>query len=186
MGILFPDRVMGLAQSLTAIVLGLAAPAATVPQSTDASALQAVASSCSGATTPTGGVPAMFCGVNVVRHSYGLRALRGNGTLNRSSLLKAGAIRRCGFTHTPCGMSFTRTFQSAGYLPARAFGENLAWGQAGLGSPVNTLGMWLNSPGHRANLLSRTWRDVGIATLQGQMFGHDGVTLWVAQFGRRR
>ena len=185
MGILFPDRVMGLAQSLTAIVLGLAAPAA-VSQSTDASALQAVASSCSGATTPTGGVPAMFCGVNVVRHSYGLRALRGNGTLNRSSLLKAGAIRRCGFTHTPCGMSFTRTFQSAGYLPARAFGENLAWGQAGLGSPVNTLGMWLNSPGHRANLLSRTWRDVGIATLQGQMFGHDGVTLWVAQFGRRR
>ena len=185
MGILFPDRVMGLAQSLTAIVLGLAAPAA-VSQSTDASALQAVASSCSGATTPTGGVPAMFCGVNVVRHSYRLRALRGNGTLNRSSLLKAGAIRRCGFTHTPCGMSFTRTFQSAGYLPARAFGENLAWGQAGLGSPVNTLGMWLNSPGHRANLLSRTWRDVGIATLQGQMFGHDGVTLWVAQFGRRR
>ena len=135
MGILFPDRVMGLAQSLTAIVLGLAAPAATAPQSTDASALQAVASSCSGATTPTGGVPAMFCGVNVVRHSYGLRALRSMRAIT---------------------------------------------------TVLSEMGMCLNSPGHRANLLSRTWRDVGIATLQGQMFGHDGVTLWVAQFGRRR
>src|SRR5205814_2197468 len=64
-GILFQDRVMGVAQALTAIVLSLAAPAAAVPQNTDSSALQAVASSCSGATTPTGGLPAMFCGVNV-------------------------------------------------------------------------------------------------------------------------
>jgi uncharacterized protein YkwD len=186
MGILFRDRVMGIAQSLTAIVLGFAAPAAAVPQTTDSSALQAVASSCAGATTPAGAVPAMFCGINVVRHGYRLSALRSNQTLNRSSLLKADAIRRCGFTHTPCGMTFTRTFQSAGYLPARAFGENLAWGQAELGSPVSTLGMWLNSPGHRANLLSRSWRDVGIATLQGRIFGRDGVTLWVTQFGRRR
>jgi uncharacterized protein YkwD len=177
---------MGVAQALTAIVLSLAAPAAAVPQNTDSSALQAVASSCAGATTPGGGLPAMLCGVNVVRRSYRLRALRGNATLNRSSSLKAEAIRRCGFTHTPCGMRFTRTFQSAGYLPARAFGENLAWGQGGLGSPVSILGMWLNSPGHRANLLSYRWRDLGLASLQGTMFGRDGVTLWVAQFGRRR
>jgi uncharacterized protein YkwD len=177
---------MGVAQALTAIVLSLAAPAAAVPQSTDSSALQAVASSCAGATTPSGAVPALFCGVNVVRRAYRLRALRGNPTLTHSSVLKADAIRRCGFTHTPCGMRFTRTFQSAGYFPARTVGENLAWGQADLGSPVNVLGMWLKSPGHRANLLSRRWRDLGLASLQGRMFGRDGVTLWVAQFGRRR
>jgi uncharacterized protein YkwD len=175
---------MGIAQSLTAIVFGIAAPAA-VPH-TDAFALQAVASSCAGATTPAGGTPAMYCGVNVVRRAYGLRALRDNRALDRSAVLKADAVRRCGFTHTPCGMGFTRTFQSAGYLPARAFGENLAWGQADLGSPVRTLGMWLASPGHRANLLSPTWRDVGTADLQGSMFGRGGVTLWVMEFGRRR
>ena len=178
---------MVLAGPLTALLLALAAPSGQV---SDTSALQAVASSCAGATTAAGDphaqLEAMYCGINVVRHMYRLGSVRNNGRLNRSSLLKADAVRRCGFSHTPCGMSFSRTFQKAGYLPARAFGENLAWGQAGLGSPVNTLGMWLNSPGHRANLLSRTWRDVGIATLQGQMFGHDGVTLWVAQFGRRR
>jgi len=181
---------MGVAQALTAIVLGLTAPAASVPQTTDSAALQAVATACAGATTADGDahsrLEAMYCGVNVVRRAYGLGFVRGNRPLNRSSLIKADAVRRCGFTHTPCGMSFTRTFQSAGYLPARAFDENLAWGQADLGSPVHTLAMWLKSPPHRANLLARRWRDLGIAIERGHIFGRDSVSLWVMQFGRRR
>jgi uncharacterized protein YkwD len=181
---------MGIVQSLTAIFLGLAAPAAAnSPQATDASALQAVAVACAGATTAAGNtharLDAMYCGVNVVRRAYGLGAVRGNVPLNRSSLFKADAVRHCGFTHTPCGMSFSGTFRRAGYLPARAFGENLAWGQSDLGSPANTLGNWLKSPGHRANLLARRWRDLGIAVERGRMFGHDDVSLWVMQFGRR-
>jgi uncharacterized protein YkwD len=177
---------MGIAQSLTAIVLGLAAPAAP---SADASALQAVASSCAGATSTAGDtraqLEAMYCGVNIVRRTYRLGFVRGNGPLNRSSLLKANAVRRCGFTHTPCGMSFTSTFRRAGYLPAKAFGENLAWGQADLGSPLHTIQMWLNSPPHRANLLAVRWRDLGIAVQRGRMFGRDDVSLWVMEFGRR-
>ena len=181
---------MGIAQSLTAIVLGLAAPAASVPQTSDSSALQAVASSCAGSTTAAGDahsqLEAMYCGVNVVRRLYRLGVVRGNVPLNRSASLKANAVERCGFSHTPCGMSFTRTFQQAGYLPARAFSENLAWGQADLGSPVHTLGLWLASPPHRANLLAGRWRDLGLAVRRGHMFGRDGVSLWVTQFGRRR
>jgi uncharacterized protein YkwD len=178
---------MVLAGPLTALLLVLAAPSGQI---SDASALQAVASSCAGATTADGDghsrVEAMYCGINVVRHMYRLSSVRGNGPLNKSALMKADAVRRCGFSHTPCGMSFSRTFQRAGYLPARAFGENLAWGQADLGSPVNTLSMWLHSPPHRANLLGRSWRDLGIAYERGHMFGYDGVSLWVMQFGRRR
>jgi uncharacterized protein YkwD len=180
---------MGVAQALTAIVLGFAAPAASVPQSSDASALQAVAAACTGATSAAGDthaqLEAMYCGVNVVRRTYRLAAVRGNGPLNRSAQLKASAVRRCGFSHTPCGMSFSYTFRRAHYLPARAFGENLAWGQADLGSPVRTLQMWLNSPPHRANLLSGGWRDLGIAVQRGRIFGRDGVSLWVMEFGRR-
>jgi uncharacterized protein YkwD len=178
---------MVLAGPLTALLLALAAPSGQV---SDASALEAVASSCAGAATADGDghsrVEAMYCGINVVRHMYRLSLIRGNGPLNRSALLKADAVRRCGFSHTPCGMSFSRTFQRVGYLPARAFGENLAWGQASLGSPLNTLSMWLHSPPHRANLLGRNWRDLGIAYERGHMFGCDGVSLWVMQFGRRR
>jgi uncharacterized protein YkwD len=181
---------MGFALPLTAIMLGFVAPSGTVPQSSDPSALQAVASTCVGATTFGGDthstLEAMYCGVNVVRRAHGLVAVRGSGALNRSALLKASAVRRCGFSHTPCGMSFVRTFQRAGYLPARAFAENLAWGQADLGAPLHTLAMWLDSPPHRANLLASRWRDLGIAVEQGHMFGRDGVSLWVMQFGRRR
>ena len=186
---MFPERVMGVAQSLTALVLGFAAPAASVPQNADPEALAAVTSSCAGAATAAGDArsrrDAMYCGINAVRKTYGLGALRGSARLNRSAYLKARAVRHCGFSHTPCGMSFTRTFQSAGYLPARAYGENLAWGQGDLGSPVQTLSAWLRSPPHRANLLARRWRDSGIAIQQGRMFGRDGVSLWVLQFGLR-
>jgi uncharacterized protein YkwD len=182
---------MGTAVTLTAIVLGLAAPSGAVQShTTDAKALQAVAASCAGATTAAGDthsrLEAMYCGINVVRRSFGLAAVRGNTPLNRSSILKADAVRRCGFSHTPCGMAFSRTFRSAGYLPARAFAENLAWGQGERGSPVQTLSLWLNSPPHRANLLARRWKDLGIAVERGSMFGRSGVSLWVLQLGRRR
>jgi len=181
---------MVVAGTLTAIVFGLAAPSGAAPQASDSSALAAVASSCAGATTAAGDehsrLEAMYCGINIVRRAYGLPLVRGNVPLNRSSLLKADAVRRCGFTHTPCGMAFSRTFKTAGYLPARAFGENLAWGQGELGSPLRTLQLWLNSPPHRRNLLARSWRDLGIAYERGHMFGRDGVALWVMQFGRRR
>jgi len=181
---------VGVLAPLTALVIGLAAPTGVLQQRSDPQALAAVASSCAGSTTAAGDthsrLEAMYCGLNIVRRSYGLGAVRGNGPLNRSSLLKAEAVRRCGFTHTPCGMSFARTFERAGYLPARAFGENLAWGQGELGSPVQTLSNWLNSPPHRANLLARRWRDLGIAFERGHMFGHDGVSLWVMQFGTRQ
>jgi uncharacterized protein YkwD len=178
---------MGIAQSLTAIVLGLAAPAAP---SSDASALQAVETSCAGATSAAGDthaqLEAMYCGINIVRRAYRVVVVRGNGPLNRSSVLKANAVRRCGsFSHTPCGMSFTSTFRKAGYLPARAFGENLAWGQSDYGSPLHILQMWLDSPPHRAILLSSRWRDLGIAVQRGRIFGRDGVALWVMEVGRR-
>jgi uncharacterized protein YkwD len=182
---------MGSLAQVTAVVVGLIAPmGAAVPQASDSSALAAVASSCAGATTNAGDthsrLEAMYCGINIVRRSYGLSFVRGSGPLNRSTVLKANAVRRCGFTHTPCGMSFSFTFRRAGYLPARAYGENLAWGQGELGSPLRTLNAWLKSPPHRANLLARQWRDLGIAYERGSMFGRSGVSLWAMQFGRRR
>lgn len=174
---------------LIAIILGLAAPAEAAQQASDSSALAAVASSCAGATIAAGDehsrLEAMYCGINVVRRANGLGFVRGSVPLNRSSVMKADAVRKCGFTHTPCGMPFANTFKKAGYLPARAFGENLAWGQGELGSPLHTLQLWLNSPPHRKNLMARRWRDLGIAFERGRMFGRDGVALWVMQFGRR-
>jgi uncharacterized protein YkwD len=181
---------MGVAQTLTAIALGLLAPSGAVGPANDGAALRAVAASCSAAASAAGDarsrLQAMSCGVNVIRRSFGLGALHESPRLDRSSLLKANAVRRCGFSHTPCGMAFTQTFARAGYLPARSIAENLAWGQGVRGSPLRTLGAWLASPGHRANLLARRWRDLGVALQDGAMFGYSNVSLWVLQFGRLR
>jgi uncharacterized protein YkwD len=180
---------MGVAQTLTAIALGLVAPSGAVAPANDGSALRAVAAECRGAATATGDthskLEAMSCGVNVVRRSFGLSVVHESSRLDRSSLLKANAVRRCGFSHTPCGIAFTQTFSRAGYLPARSIAENLAWGQRERGSPLRTLGAWLASPQHRANLLAPRWQDLGLALQRGSMFGRSGVSLWVLQLGRR-
>ena len=130
----------------------------------------------------------MRCLVNELRASHSLPELRELSQLDRSSGLRAGAIRRCGqFSHTPCGQGFTQPFVRVGYLKRNgAVGENLAWGGSSLGSPGATLGAWLRSPEYRANLLRRGWRDFGLALARGNLFGNAGVSLWVLQFGRRK
>ena len=43
-----------------------------------------------------------------------------------------------------------------------ALGENLAWGTGSLGTPRGAVQAWIESPGHRANILRRTYRELGI------------------------
>jgi uncharacterized protein YkwD len=149
------------------------------------------AAGCSGAAT-VGAAAAqerasMHCLVNSVRAQYGLPSLRELPALDRSSAIRAGAIRRCGdFSHTPCGQAFVQPFVQVGYLRSNGtVAENLAWGGSNLGSPQATLTSWLRSPDHRANLLRPGWRDFGVAVVRGSLFGSQSVSLWVVQFGRR-
>jgi uncharacterized protein YkwD len=124
--------------------------------------------------------------VNATRAQHGLRPVRFVRVLDRSALLKAQEIRSCGsFSHTPCGASFTRSFQQVGYRFG-SVGENLAWGTGSLGTPQATIDAWLASPPHRANLLSPRWRVAGVAAIDApQLAGSSHVRLWVLQFGSR-
>ena len=124
--------------------------------------------------------------VNATRAQHSLPPLRFVAALDRSAILKAEAIRRCSsFSHTPCGTPFSRTFQQAGYSGA-SIAENLGWGTGPVGSPSAILAAWMRSPAHRANLLSRRWRDGGVASVSApSLFGASGVRIWVLQFGRR-
>jgi uncharacterized protein YkwD len=134
-------------------------------------------------------VLALFNAVNATRLQHGLHGLRGSQKLNRSSLMKAEDIRRCGsFSHTPCGMAFTRTFQASGYFHGRVIvGENLYWGSGSLGDASHALAAWLQSPLHRANLLRPDWHDVGIGLVHSSsLFGAGNVWVYAMQFGRRR
>jgi uncharacterized protein YkwD len=126
----------------------------------------------------------MLCLVNRTRLQHGLPSLRESRVLDRSALLRARAIRRCGqFSHTACGQPFGRVFAVAGYRGG-TYAENLAWGMSRLGSPSWTLGAWLRSPPHRSNLYQPGWRDFGVALVRARrLFGRPNVSLWVMQFG---
>ena len=67
------------------------------------------------------------------------------------------------------------------------FGENLFAGTQGRVSARDVVSAWLQSPPHRANLLNRSFRDVGVAPVlaHGLLDAGDSV-VWTATFGSRR
>ena len=63
-----------------------------------------------------------------------------------------------------------------------AFGENLAWGTGALASAQSMVRSWLDSPGHRANLLRPGWTRIGVGLRVGSVLGYDGATVVTADF----
>jgi uncharacterized protein YkwD len=53
----------------------------------------------------------------------------------------------------------------------RAWGENIAWGGGGAGSPRSIVRSWMGSEGHRANILSRQYEHVGVGVVWGSPAG---------------
>ncbi len=68
----------------------------------------------------------------------------------------------------------------------RLYGENISGGNGAKGSPRNVMRRWMNSPGHRANILDRRFREVGIGTYTGTYKGYQGWTMYTVDFGTRR
>jgi uncharacterized protein YkwD len=67
-------------------------------------------------------------------------------------------------------------------------GENIVWGSPDL-SPQAAVRQWMQSPPHRANILSREWREIGLganhfAAAPGTFRGGP-VTIVTADFGTR-
>jgi uncharacterized protein YkwD len=107
---------------------------------------------------------------NSQRISNGLGALALNGTLDNAAQAKANdmAARDYWSHNTPDGQTPWTFMDAAGYHYQLA-GENLAYGFA---SAQDTLTGWMNSPGHRANILNGGYTEVGfgyinIANYQG-------------------
>ena len=65
-----------------------------------------------------------------------------------------------------------------------AIGEILAWGSGTYASPAAAVRQWLNSPPHRAILLSSRFTLVGIGVAYGHFLGHSGAAVYTADFGR--
>ena len=61
------------------------------------------------------------------------------------------------------------------------YGENIYWGWGSYGTPDRAFQWWMNSSGHRANILNKRYREVGIGIATGTF-----KTYYTADFGVRR
>jgi uncharacterized protein YkwD len=67
-----------------------------------------------------------------------------------------------------------------------AYGENIAWGMRAGGTPRAILSAWMNSPGHRANILSRDFEHIGIGFDDGTpQSKRDPGGIYTTDFGLR-
>jgi uncharacterized protein YkwD len=137
---------------------------------------------------------AVVARMNDVRRAHGLRGLRLNPGLRAAALYHSRDMGRRGyFEHDSIsGTPFWRRIER--FYPSRGFrswtvGENLLWATDRYGAAF-AVREWMHSPPHRANILSRDWREVGIgaaffATAGGEYRGR-AVTIVTADFGARR
>jgi uncharacterized protein YkwD len=133
---------------------------------------------------------ALACLHNRVRAERRLRTLAHNRALAEAATGHArDMVVRGYFEHsTPEGKRFDQRIIQRGYA-RRAngwkVGENLSWAGGELATPKQMMRAWLASPGHRANILGRAYRELGLGLTYGTPGGDAGVTI-AAEFGTRR
>lgn len=96
--------------------------------------------------------------VNAERAKVNLPALTMTQELNHVAQIRAVETTQS-FSHTrPNGSSFSSVLSENGISYRRA-GENIAWGQK---TPEAVVNAWMNSEGHRANILNKDFTSIGI------------------------
>lgn len=112
--------------------------------------------------------------VNEERTKAGLPALTVNADITTAANVRANEIKRV-FSHTrPDGSSFSTALKEQG-VSFRGSGENIAWGQK---SPEQVMNAWMNSAGHRANILNKNFKNIGVGHYQDE----NGTNYWVQLF----
>jgi uncharacterized protein YkwD len=127
------------------------------------------------------------------------RAAHGLPSLHESFKLRIAAaghsnhmVSKHFFDHTsPSGSDMVDRILGTGYARNQgwALGENIAWGTGDLATAAQIERAWMHSPAHKANILRRTYREIGIGIAVGAPVtdagGMDGAT-YTADFGARR
>ena len=111
--------------------------------------------------------------VNAERAKEGLSPVSVNTKLENAAQTRAQEIVTS-FSHTrPNGSSFGTAIKAAG-VSYNACGENIAYGQK---SPEAVMNAWMNSSGHRANIMNPNFKYIGVGYYQT-----NGVNYWVQEF----
>ncbi len=122
---------------------------------------------------------AVVCLVNRGRARNHLRRVHGVVSLGNAAQGHSQAmVTNDFFSHGGDGTPASRA-AAAGYMGGGPFtvGENLGWGSGRLGSPAAMVHSWMSSPSHRAVLLSRRFRQIGVGVAMGSPEGADGPSM---------
>ncbi|WP_236354714.1 CAP domain-containing protein [Konateibacter massiliensis] len=112
--------------------------------------------------------------VNVERAKEGLNPLTNNALIAKAATVRASEIQTK-FEHVrPDGSGFVTALKEQG-ITYRGAGENIAWGQK---TPQEVVTAWMNSPGHRANIMNPNYVNIGVGNLQNSA----GTQYWVQIF----
>ncbi len=127
----------------------------------------------------------MVCMTDFARERAGLAGLATAAELEQSAGDKGSDILRCdSFSHFACGREFTYWMRQTGYISSQCWrvGENLAWGTESYGTVRSIFRAWMNSPGHRENILGE-FTQIGISLDIGTLAGQPGTHVWAQHFG---
>jgi uncharacterized protein YkwD len=110
---------------------------------------------------------ATVCLLNQVRSTYHLTALRANGYLQRVAAAQVGQMVRWNYFADvrPSGATPSTLIASTRYAAHAArlqTGQNIGWGTGQDATPASMVAAWMASPPHRALILARSFRDVGV------------------------
>ncbi len=112
--------------------------------------------------------------VNIERAKEGLAALTIDANVAKAATVRAGEIQTR-FEHVrPDGSGFVSALKEQG-VTYRGAGENIAWGQR---TPQEVVTAWMNSAGHRANIMNPNYVKIGVGNTQNS----SGTQYWVQIF----
>lgn len=128
-------------------------------------ASQSLAASCATPANVNALAQEIANGVNANRRANGQAALRFNRDLGEAAMSHACDMSRNGFFghNGSNGSTVQRRVQNAGYQGCLV-AENLAWGYPSSQQIING---WMNSPGHRTNMLHPRVAEFGVGITQG-------------------
>jgi len=137
-------------------------------------------------------VAATVCLVNDERIRFGETALIEDPRLAGAALGHSKDMdARDYFSHvSPGGSTLLMRIEASGFIPngnvGYTLGENIAWGTLWLGTPRGIVKAWMESPGHRANILNGSFRYTGVGVdpdLPHSMSGGQAGGMYTQDFG---
>jgi uncharacterized protein YkwD len=137
---------------------------------------------------------AVLCLHNQERARHGLSSLRENPKLRKAAgRHSANMVSARFFDHTsPGGATMVDRIRRTGYTSGArgwALGENIAWGSGRLATAAQIHRSWMHSAGHRANILMRSFREIGIGIETGlpvRLSAAQSGATYTTDFGYRR